>query len=153
MMYCRQLSILLCVTFASHVKVYREKRTTNSHTIQQLFLFLLLLCYAIYSYIACTHESLQQRVQQIIITHQQAVSLCVCVCVCVLCVKEEGKEQNGKNDNINSCIDSLSLLSTHHVLLYNNTARVYTTSYSTSRITELPKFTMKKLMCVLSSNF
>ena len=47
------------------------------------------------------------------------------LCVCVVC-KEEGKEKNGKNDNINSCIDSLSLLSTYHVLLYNNTARVYT---------------------------
>ena len=94
MMYCRQLSILLCVTFASHVKVYREKRTTNSHTIQQLFLFLLLLCYAIYSYIACTHESLQQRVQQIIITHQQSV--CVCVCVCVLCVKRKARNKMEK---------------------------------------------------------
>ena len=84
----------------------------------------------------------------------QSVCVCVCVCVCVYVCKEEGKEKNGKNDNINSCIDSLSLLSTYHVLLYNNTARVYTyTSYSTSRITELPKFTMKKLMCVLSSNF
>ena len=126
MMYCRQLSILLCVTFVSHVKVYRKKRTTNPHTIQQLFLFLLLLCYAIYSYILLAHMKAYNKEYNKLLSHIS------CQFVCVVC-KEEGKKKKMEKMIISivALTAFLFLLSTHTYPSVQQHCTVNTTSYST----------------------